>query len=203
MVLPLAAPQRQLKHRRRIDMQVYERQDGLWEIDAQLTDVKTHDMALGGDVRPAGEPIHDVRLRLVVDDDFEVLEAGSHSERVPYPGHCDALDDTYRQFVGLNLLKGFRWAIAERVGGRLGCTHLTELAGVLPTAVIQARAGDPRFKNAEPAPGMPPKKPFQIDRCHALRSEGEVVRLHYSRWHAEAGDPPPADSGGSTHLSGN
>ena len=37
---------------------------------------------------------------------------------------------------------------------------------------------DPRGTNsAEP--------PFQLDRCHALRTDGEVVRLHYPRWHRQ------------------
>jgi hypothetical protein len=38
-------------------------------------------------------------------------------------------------------------------------------------------------------------QPFQIDRCHALRSDGEAVRQHYPRWHQPASPAaaPPAD----------
>jgi hypothetical protein len=36
MTLPPAAAQRQLKHRRQIDVQVYARGNGLWEVDATL-----------------------------------------------------------------------------------------------------------------------------------------------------------------------
>ena len=32
-------------------------------------------------------------------------------------------------------------------------------------------------------------QPFQIDRCHALRSDGEVVRLHYPRWYRPVAQP--------------
>jgi hypothetical protein len=34
MSLPPAAPTRLLKHRRSIELQVYAREDGLWEVDA-------------------------------------------------------------------------------------------------------------------------------------------------------------------------
>jgi len=38
MTLPPAAPQRQLKHRRQIDVPVYARGNGLWEFDALRSD---------------------------------------------------------------------------------------------------------------------------------------------------------------------
>ena len=142
MALPPAAPERQLKHRRSIDVQVYARGDGLWEVDAELVDVKTRDAQLAGGLRPAGEPIHDMLLRLVVDEQLNIVEAGSETRWMPYPGQCDDHGDAYAGLVGLNLLQGFRQAVTERLGGVRGCTHLTELTQVLPTAVIQAFAGE-------------------------------------------------------------
>jgi hypothetical protein len=188
MALPTAAPDRQLKHRRRIDVQIHARGNGLWEVDAEITDVKTRDTQLAGGVRPAGEPIHDMLLRVIVDEQFNIVEAGSETRRMPYPGHCDDHGDAYRSLVGLNLLKGFRQAVHERLGRTAGCTHLTELSQVLPTAVVQAFAGDV-LKTRE---GESDQRPFQIDGCHALRADGPVVRTHYPRWHraVAAGTPP-------------
>lgn len=188
MALPPAAPDRQAKHRRQLDVQVFARGDGLWELDARLTDVKTRDSVLGGGVRPAGTPIHEMLLRLVVDTQFNVLDAGAETVWAPYTGHCEHHGDAYRALIGLNLMRGFRHGVKERLGGVAGCTHLTELAQVLPTAVLQAFAGevfDP--KQAAPSAVKPSlneaDKPFQIDGCHALRSDGEVVRLHHPRWY--------------------
>jgi len=96
MALPTAAPDRQFKHRRRIDVQIHARGNGLWEVDAEITDVKTRDTRLAGEVRPAGEPIHDMLLRVVVDEQFNIVEAGSETRRMPYPGHCDDHGDAYR-----------------------------------------------------------------------------------------------------------
>ena len=66
MPLPTSQATRLLKHRRQIDVQIYARDDGLWEADARLSDVKAHPSRLATGVRPAGEPIHDMLLRLVI-----------------------------------------------------------------------------------------------------------------------------------------
>lgn len=181
MALPRAAANRQLKHTRRIEVQVYARDDGLWEVDATISDTKTRDARMAAGVRPAGEPIHDMLLRLVVDQRFNIIEAGAQTRAMPYPELCDTYGDAYGRLVGLNLLQGFRAALRERVGGVLGCTHITELAQVLPTAVVQGFIGEVIDTRGADDPSAP--RPFQIDRCHALRADGEAVRLYYPRWY--------------------
>jgi Protein of unknown function (DUF2889) len=183
MTLPQAAAHRQLKHRRQIDVQVYARGNGLWEVDATLQDTKTRDANLSDGPRPAGTPIHDMLLRLVVNEQLDIIEAGSQTRWMPYPGRCDDHGDIYSQLVGLNLLKHFRRALLERVGGKVGCTHISELAMVLPTAVVQAFAGEV-IDTRGTAEGA--SQPFQIDRCHAMRSDAEAVRLFYPRWYRPA-----------------
>lgn len=191
MALPTAAPERQLKHSRHIDVQIFARGNGLWEVDAVITDVKTRDADLANGVRKAGDPIHDMLLRLVIDEAFNVLEAGSQTRAMPYPGECDDHGDAYAGLVGLNLMKGFRHAVQERLSGVAGCTHLTELTQVLPTAVIQAFAGDVINTRGD---GLDAKQPFQLDRCHALRTDGHAVRTYYPRWYKQAPQEiqPPA-----------
>ena len=184
MTTPAPAPQRQLLHRRNLAIEVYERSDGLFDVEAELVDVKTRDMQLATGLRPAGEPVHRMSLALVVDRELNVREAGSQTRSMPYPGQCDRHDDAYACLAGLNLLKGFRAGLKQRLAGVLGCTHLTELAGTLPTAVIQAFAGlvlDTREGSSDDQP------PFQIDRCHALKRDGVVVQTYYPRWYRPAG----------------
>jgi hypothetical protein len=183
MPLPAAAPERQFKHRRSNDIQVYSRGNGLWEADALLKDLRARDLQLADGVRAAGTPIHEMLLRIVVDERLNIVEAGSETRWMPYTGYCSEHDDAYARLVGLNLLQGFRERLRERVGGVLGCTHLTELAQTLPTAVVQAFAGE-----VIETRGRGDAQPFQIDRCHALASHGEVVRLHYARWHRAAAE---------------
>ncbi len=183
MALPAADPTRQLKHRRAIDVQVYACGGGLWQVDATLTDTKTRDVTMVSGTRPAGTPIHEMLLRVVVDQSLTIVDAGSETRWMPYTGFCERHGaepgDAYGRLKGLNLMRGFRAALRERLGGVLGCTHISELAQVLPTAVIQAFAGEVLDTRGS-APDA--QRPFQIDRCHALRSDGEVVRTYYPRW---------------------
>jgi len=190
MALPIAAPERTLVHRRSIDVRVYARGNGLWEVDARIRDDRSRTTVLATGPRVAGEPIHDMLLRIVVNERFDIVEAGARSDAVPFPGACDTHGDVYGRLAGLNLMQGFRKAVRDRVGGAQGCTHLTELAQILPTAVMQAFAGEVIDVRGDAPDGA---QPFQIDRCHALRSDGEAVRTHYPRWYR----PKPAASTGS------
>ena len=185
--MPLSEPaSRTLRHRRTIAVEAYSREDGLWDIEARLTDHKDRDFALATGLRKQGTPIHELWLRLTIDENFEVHDAEAVSDWVPYPGICDQIGTEYRQLIGLNLRRGFRHAVRERLGGAAGCTHLTELCSVLPTAAIQAFAGvvihtpDTALKAANDAETSVP--PFQLGHCHALRFDGEAVRRFYPRW---------------------
>lgn len=142
--MPLSNPvPRVARHRRAITVEAYLREDGLWDIEARLMDTKPHDIPLvSGRVRPQGQPLHDLWLRVTIDIHMNVVDAEACSDWVPYPTHCDTIGPAYRKLVGLNLMKGFRKAARERLGGVAGCTHLTELCAVLPTAAIQAFPGD-------------------------------------------------------------
>jgi hypothetical protein len=63
---------------------------------------------------------------------------------------------------------------------------MTELANALPTAAIQAFAGEviKVQDGAEPVSAEDAeRRPFQIDRCHALRSDGPAVARFYPRWY--------------------
>lgn len=182
MSSPPPRPPRRLLHRRALQVEIYALEPGRWEVEAKLSDGKTSDRRMIDGVRPAGTPIHELSLRLVVDASLNVLEAGSASTWVPYPGHCEHHGDAYRALAGLNLGRGFRRAVAERLGGSRACTHLTELALVLPSAVIQGLVGE-AIDPADREDAVEP--PFQIDRCHALRRDGDAVRLYFPRWHRQ------------------
>jgi hypothetical protein len=108
MPLPVPQVERELTHTRRVRYEGYKRADGLWDIEAHLVDTKNHDYRLKTGVRRAGQPIHDMWLRLTIDRSFTVLEASACTDAVPYPGGCETIAPAYRKLVGLNLLRGFR-----------------------------------------------------------------------------------------------
>ncbi|MFZ9256047.1 MAG: DUF2889 domain-containing protein [Burkholderiaceae bacterium] len=189
--MPLPAPKssRTTRHLRSMSAQAFERDDGLWDIEARLTDTKPRPIVLASGSRAAGEPVHNLWLRVTVDTALNIVDAVAASDATPYPGHCDSFPEVYRQLIGLNLARGFRHALRERLGGIGGCTHLTELAGILPTATIQAFAGDVVPTRDGQPDDEQSQPPFQLDRCRALRRDGPAVAKYYPRWVIKPHDP--------------
>ncbi|MFN9209523.1 MAG: DUF2889 domain-containing protein [Betaproteobacteria bacterium] len=192
--MSLPTPRRHV-HTRSIRVDAYARDDGLWDLEALLVDTKSRDFPLAAGLRRAGDPVHEMRLRITIDTHLTIVDAAADSPWVPYPGYCDPIGPDYRKLIGLNLSQDFRRHVRERLGGVRGCTHLTELATVLPTVAIQGFAGEV-FKTRDQSqggdaggPAVQEKKPFQLDLCHALRTDGPAVARFYPRWHNTA----PAD----------
>ncbi|WP_183085143.1 DUF2889 domain-containing protein [Trinickia fusca] len=194
--MPLSPPvSRHLRHRRAIRAEAFERDDGLWDIEACLTDHKPRDVELASGVRQNGLPIHELWLRITIDRKLTIVDAEASSDWVPYPGHCEAASPAYRALIGLNLFDDFRRQANRLFGGTAGCSHLTELCSILPTAAIQAFAGDvwstrdvasdagKSEANGSTRAAEQEKPPFQLDRCQALRFDGEAVRRFYPRWY--------------------
>ena len=177
MPLPVTEVERELTHTRRVRYEGYKRADGLWDIEAHLTDVKNHDYRLKTGVRRAGQAIHDMWLRITIDRAFVIRDATASSDTVPYPGGCETIAPAYNALVGLSLIKDFRRKTRELLGGVRGCTHLTEMLAGLPTAAIQTYAGEVNAQRAED------EKPFQLDQCHALETSSQTVKQWYPKWH--------------------
>jgi hypothetical protein len=193
-------PTRRHVHTRSLRVDAYARDDGLWDLEAVLTDTKSRDFPLATGLRKAGDPVHDMVLTITIDTRLNVVAAHAESRRVPYPEHCDTIGAAYGKLVGLNLLQDFRKHVHARLGGVHGCSHITELAGILPTAAVQAFAGEV-FKPRDAAyegHHEDEKKPWQLDRCHALKSDGPTVARFYPRWYqpkqGAAGVEPPAEA---------
>jgi len=176
---PTNVPRTRL-HTRRVTYEGYRRDDGLFDIDAHMSDAKDADFMLLTGLRPAGEPVHDMHVRVTIDRDFNVVAIEARTDRMPYPGACDRIGPDYFKLVGANLVNGFRKRLHDAMGGVHGCTHLTELLGYLPTAAVQTFAG--LRKREDEGAG----KPFQLDRCHALETTTDTVREYYPKWYRGA-----------------
>ena len=70
MPLPAPASSRRRAHVRRIEIEGFLRDDGLYELDASLSDVKDVDYPLASGLRPAGVPVHFMRVRVTLDAAF-------------------------------------------------------------------------------------------------------------------------------------
>ncbi|MFZ6657231.1 DUF2889 domain-containing protein [Undibacterium sp. TJN19] len=189
MPLSSSTNRRALKHTRTIQIEAFARDDGLWDLDARITDYKPRDITLASGVRPNGSALHDLSLRITIDLQLTIVDVEASSDAVPYPGYCEVITPDYKKLIGLNLLKQFRQGVKERMAGVQGCTHLTEMAQILPTAAVQAFAGDViDTRDGASDHGQQTQKPFQLDRCHALRTDGPAVVQYYPRWATMSSD---------------
>lgn len=199
MPLPPPNVSREPLHTRSIRVQSYGREDGLWDIEAELIDYKVYDFPRhNGEIFKAGRHVHHMHLRITIDEAFTIVAAQAVYDAAPYE-QCVNIDAAYAGLVGMNLLKGFRHQVKEHFGRTAGCTHMTELCQVLPTAAVQTMAGRRRQKRNSDV------RPFQLDGCHALRTDGPVVLEHYPKWYtgdsAEAAAGASSDSPSYSHSS--
>ena len=175
---PSTAP-RELMHNRKVECQGYRRADGLWEIEGRITDHKTYSFVTDGhqDV-PLGTALHDMSVRLVLTNDFEVKSVEAITDHAPYPATCPQITPDYKKLEGLQIGPGWSRAVKERLGGAQGCTHITELLGPMATTAFQTiypiLAREERERNGPDA--VTPRHIFLLNTCHNFRSDGEVIK---------------------------
>jgi hypothetical protein len=174
MPLPPATVSRARKHQRSVRFEGFRRDDGLWDIEGHLVDIKDSDLELPRGVRKRGEPIHDISVRVTIDRAMNIVDVVASADHTPFPDVCGQVVPDYRQIIGLNLLRGFLRSLKTLFGDTRACTHISELLMALPSAAFQTFAGDVK-------PGE--EKPFHLDRCHALSTDSEVVKRFYPRWY--------------------
>ena len=99
---------RRLMHKRSIECDGYLRSDGLWEVEARLVDTKPFAQRdhYRGELKP-GEPVHDIGLRLVVDDSLIIREAETTMRATPFPT-CIEVEPILQRLVGERIGKGWR-----------------------------------------------------------------------------------------------
>jgi hypothetical protein len=189
---PTANVARRLAHTRQIVCTGYVRDDGLFDIEAHMTDTKGHDSALLLKQVPAGGAIHDMWLTITVDANLVIQEARARTDAAPTPW-CTQINASYAKLAGIAIGSGYMKEVKARIGGALGCTHLTELLGPMATTAFQtimglrsdAQAGAAQLAQSERAPLLP-----MLNTCHAWRADGEVVRVLRERGSQAAARPP-------------
>jgi hypothetical protein len=121
------------------------------------------------------------------DDDFIVQHAVAVYDSAPFGVECRAIEADYGDLVGMNLIGGFRQAVKARFSRTAGCSHMSELAGFLPTVAMQTMANRRAKRKVAPAE-VPESRPFQLEGCHALRLNGPVVKEHHPKWYVAPSD---------------
>ena len=192
---PMDEVEKELVHTRQIVCRGYRRRDGLWQIEAEVSDEKGQLMPFAS--RPAIEPgqlIHHLSLCVVIDDDYQILDARARTLTAPWTS-CGGVDDDYRKLIGLRIGPGFSREVREALGGPLGCTHLTDLLVQVGNTYMQSswpdRVARQRRSSADPREWPDTRTLSFIDQCHAWRAGSEVIAAEYPQL-AKQTRPPEA-----------
>lgn len=174
--MPLTNPvEREPIHNRTVECNGYRRADGLWDIEGRLVDVKTYTFHNNerGDI-PPGEPVHEMWVRLTVDDDLAVHGVEVVTDFSPFM-MCKEVGPNFERLIGTRIGPGWRRQVRDRVGGIEGCTHIVELLGPVATTAFQTIFP---LKNREKPEGTTPssRPPRLLNTCHAFRSDGPKVK---------------------------
>ena len=175
----LKSASRKKMHHRHIDCEGYLRDDGQWDIEAHMLDTRTYDCAYDEDHRDgiirAGEPVHDMWLRLTIDLDFVIVDAQASSDLTPF-GICTQAAVEMKALVGLQIGQGWMKQVRARIGARQSCTHLMDLLGPIAATAYQTLHMALEEREAKRSDRQ---KPMILDTCIALASDGDVVK---KRW---------------------
>lgn len=182
--MPLSSPaDREPIHVRRVVCRGFRRKDGLWDIEGHITDVKTYDFhnSERGEVK-AGTPVHEMWVRITVDDDLLIHDAEASTEHAPY-GICPQAAPSMEKIRGIRIGAGWRREINKRIGGTLGCTHLRELLGPMATTAYQTIIPI-KAENRGSSTG---KRPAIIGTCHAYAPDSPVVKRLWPEHYRDSG----------------
>ena len=133
---------REAVHKRQINCNGFVRADGLYDIEAELTDHKTYDFP--SDFRGTVTPdlaVHHMLLRITIDRDRVIQHAEAITITGPY-AICPTANAVFDNLVGLQIGPGWRRKVQAAIGGRHGCTHITELLGPVATIAYQTLYGE-------------------------------------------------------------
>lgn len=168
-------------HFRRIDMRGYSRSDGLFELEARVTDRKPSEFAFpsSGRLVSAGEPIHDMGVGMVFDGHLEIREIRTFTDAAPY-ADCPDGGNALQSVVGLRMTSGWSREVRARLSGNRSCTHLMELLIPMATAAFQSLS---KWRQGRPDRLDATGRPAKIDSCYAYGAERDLVMRVWPQFH--------------------
>ncbi|MCZ4291574.1 DUF2889 domain-containing protein [Hoeflea alexandrii] len=179
------AVSRRPMHTREVNYRSFLRDDGLWDIEGHLTDIKPFDFSNESGVsRAAGEPIHHMVVRACIDSEYIVRSIEAGMLATPYPECPDALQFLDR-VVGLKMSAGWRRGVSAAIGGICGCSHIRELLFNMATAAYQtipAYLEQQRRQSGQPLKQDDPMPPH-YGACFALALDGPVIKRSAERFY--------------------
>ena len=210
--MPLSQPAaRERLHTRAIEINGYRRADGCYDIEAHLTDRKSFGQTNydRGYIEPE-EPIHDMWLRLTIDEQMQIQAVEAVSDKTPYV-MCPTAAPNFVRLVGMRIKAGFLREATHAVGGTVGCTHLRELLQQMATTAFQTinpakaqreMAAEGRVDEKRGSDALDKRTTEKwgggnkiLNTCLAYDEKGPLVKRRWPHLYTGPADTRPADTG--------
>ena len=162
---------RELIHTRETRFRGYRREDGLWDIEAELLDTKGKSVKVGGGrTIPVGDAIHDLLIRVTIDSQYTVRAVETEMRAVPHTT-CPSALAPMQKLLGSTMAAGWRKEIERNLGGAIGCAHLRELLAHMATVAFQTLSLELPHKGDSP--------PTHLGQCVSWDLAGSLVKAVY------------------------
>jgi len=162
-------------HARNLSCQGYLRDDQLWEFEATLHDSKAHAFnTIERGRLPPETPIHDLTLRVCLDDELYIKEIEATMEAAPFQ-LCRQVPERLKQLCGIQIGKDWLKKVSLVIRREENCTHLTELLRMIANTAFQTifpykvrDADSPKIMNAS-----------IINQCQGFSAQGEIIQSYF------------------------
>ena len=121
-----------------------------------------------------------MKVRVTVSEEMEIIDAEAVTLSGPYH-ECSAGAQAITHLIGERIQPGWKKIVARAIGGRQGCTHITELMGPVATVAFQTIYGERARRAREQAHdnpdavASPPQMAGLLNSCHALAEGNQAA----------------------------
>ena len=172
-------------HRRTITLDGYAREDGHYDIEAELIDTKSHSFPsrAHGEIKK-GQALHHMKVCVTVSEEMEIINAQAQTLAGPYH-ECPQGAKAISNLIGARIQPGWKKIVARAIGGVQGCTHITELMGPIATIAFQTIYGERAKRAREQAHenpdsvAAPPQMAGLLNSCHALAEGRQAANWNW------------------------
>jgi hypothetical protein len=183
--------QKEKIHTRNIIADGFRRNDGLYELEASISDCKHYEFHNDyiGKVKP-GQFFHNMKIQMVLDASLTIIDIKAETLASPFE-MCPKITSNYKKLKGIKIDFGWPRSVRNIVGKTKGCTHITELLLYIGTVAIQTIYGDKQnhvSKKSKFGKGL-------INSCHAWAESSPVTKKYFPEyWLAASTEDKSANS---------
>lgn len=160
------------------------REDGLFDLECELTDQRHYESTSPEKgTLPPESFVHSICVCLTLDHDLVVHSVRSNMRTVPF-AVCPESLSPMSKLIGSRLGPGWRHAVESSLGDVKSCTHLRELLVNAATAAYQTIPAYlmSNTSSTRDTAGGDLIPPFHMGRCKSWDFNGEIVKTHFPQF---------------------